>query len=674
MAKSNGKQRQRGVRASRAKLARALTVAGLKTQAALAERIADLENLDTAPKDVVNRVFRELPVELITLERVARALNVEAHTLYKTADEKSGTARQPERTAPGRNLPGWGIPAAVALSALVAALLIYSRPGADPSAPGSTEVGENVDDRATLDLGSTPLVVMSFDGDEDDAFGHELRGSLGAYFAVASPTATALTRGLDPKSAAERLRADAVVNGDIVTVGRLSAVRVYLYANGIRTQIWAESWPVRTYPEKYASVAKNVSSAIRVATGLPTVAGSGRHFPLAPVQDDYLEGELHTDRPSSELNIKRAQSRFEAALRRDPNYARAHAGLCQTLLEEHWMTDEERALNDAATACGQAVQLDAGDPVVAAARAHFLRRTGRNDEAIALYEEIVDAHPYDSSALYGLANSRLAEFRQNAERQVLLDAKQAARAAAEADRNVWKPLFALASMEWFDGNLQGAIDVAEEALDRDENEKIMTNLGTFYTCAGEFESARDTYLRARKINPATYVGDEFLGQIYYFLGDYEQSAELRQRAIDSFATGEPEIHEMWGSLGDSYRHLEKTAQAIDAYRQAATIAERDYLRGTSPSADRVARAYYYIMLDSLDSSAVPAKVLRDIDEEIEDIASQETTSIAYRRLAVIYLERGELGKARDALTKATASCPGYAKMADFSRLGTTALN
>ena len=88
MNESGNTQRRRGVRASRAKLVRALAEAGLKTQAALAERIADAEDLDAAPKDVVNRVFRELPVDPTTLERVARGLGVDAHTLYKTADEE----------------------------------------------------------------------------------------------------------------------------------------------------------------------------------------------------------------------------------------------------------------------------------------------------------------------------------------------------------------------------------------------------------------------------------------------------------------------------------------------------------------------------------------------------------------------------------------------------------
>lgn len=80
-------RRRRGVTASRIRLIQALSDAGLPrpTQAALAERIADLEELDSAPKDMVSRVFREQPVDPQSIERVARALGVEAHTLYKTS-------------------------------------------------------------------------------------------------------------------------------------------------------------------------------------------------------------------------------------------------------------------------------------------------------------------------------------------------------------------------------------------------------------------------------------------------------------------------------------------------------------------------------------------------------------------------------------------------------------
>src|SRR5690606_19780882 len=187
---------------------------------------------------------------------------------------------------------------------------------------------------------------------------------------------------LDAGGAADRLRADVALEGEIVHVGRLLGLRFFLLANKVRQQVWAQSVPAVALEEVLATTADDVARAVREATGRAAAGTELPHFPLVPAQDDYLMGEYYLDRPSNELNLKRAQSRFAAALRQDSNYARAHAGLCQTLLEEHWMSDEERALQDAARACGRALQLAPDGPVVAAAHAHFLRRTGLTAPAI----------------------------------------------------------------------------------------------------------------------------------------------------------------------------------------------------------------------------------------------------------------------------------------------------
>ncbi len=332
------------------------------------------------------------------------------------------------------------------------------------------------------------------------------------------------------------------------------------------------------------------------------------------------------------------------------------------------MDSEERALEDAALACGQALQLDPGDRVVAAAHAHFLRRTGRNDEALELYEQIIGSHPQDATALGGLASSLLEAYRASGDHERLLQAKAAAERAAGADPHAWKPLFFLATMEWFDGNVSGAIDASERALARHENEFVLANLGSFYLCDGALEDARDAYARARDLNPQSYVGDEFLGQAHYFLGDFALSAELRQKAIDSVSSGNPEIHEMWGNLGDSYRQVGDRGRAIAAYIRAAEIAERDHLRGTVPVDDQAARAYYYTMLAALDADSVPSSVLRNIDDEIDTIADQLVSASALRRMAQTYLQRGDAGKARATLDRAIESCRGYALLPDLASL------
>jgi len=658
-------QRRRGIRASRARLTRALTDAGLRTQAALAERIADLEGLDSAPKDMVSRAFRELPVELQTLERIARALEVEAWTLYRSADEEAlpePSAGSDARAAPR---PAWLALSMILSMAALAGVgwLLMQRDSAPGDAPSASAP-------PPLTLGAASLVVMPIGGDTDARLAHLLRDRLSEHFAVAEGSATVLVRALDPAEAAERLRTDAAIDGEIVRVGRLAGLRFGIVADdGVRHQLWAESLPAAELEASLPAVAERVAAAIRRSVG--GVAGedpAGAHFPLAPVQDDYLQGRYFLDRPANELNVKRARSHFEAALRQDANYARAHAGLCQALLTEHWMANEERALEDAARTCGQALQLAPGDPAVRTAHAHFLSRTGRNDQAMALYEGILTDRPRYTDALAGLAASRLQAYRQDGEAAMLESAMTAARAAADSDPIVWKPLFSLATMRWFAGDLDGAIAASEEAVARDENEYVLGNLGTWYVCRGDFERGRDAYLRARELAPQSYVGDEFLGLVYYVLGDYEQSAELRQRAIDAIATGEPEIHQMWGALADSYRHSGQTAKAREAYLRAAEILERDHLRGTAPAADQAARAYYYTMLGRLDPDAVPDSVMDEIDASLAAMTDDLNDATAYRRLAQVWLARGEEERARRALSKATATCPGYARFPAFKEL------
>ncbi len=664
MSPANGPQRRRGVRASRAKLVHALAEAGFRTQAALAEHIADIEGLETPPKDVINRVFRELPVDPTTIERVARALDVEAHTLYKSADEEEPVGVESESPKPSNKALIAVVGATVALAIAIAIGFRLEGPTPTDEEP-DTLVG------SPLDMGAATLAVIPFEDDTENAFTNALRGTLELYFNVARPTAEALTRSLDPVEVAQRLRTDVVVDGEFKQVGRLVAIRVFLFKGGVRQQIWGDSVPAAALNESLAAIANETALAVRQSVGMPVPDSSVGHFPLVPVQDDYLEGERRLDEPSNELNIKRAQARFESALRRDSNYARAHAGLCQTLLEEYWMDSEERALEDARLACGQALQLDPDDRVVAAAHAHFLRRTGRNDEALELYKETSERFPKDAAVLGGLASALLDAYRENGERRDVLAAKAAAARAAEVDPYVWKPLFFLATMEWFDGNVGGAIDASEKAIQRHENEFVLANLGSFYLCDGALEEARDAYARARELNPASYVGDEFLGQAHYFLGNFELSAELRQRAIDSVSNGNPEIHEMWGNLGDSYRQIGETEKATAAYIRAAEIAERDYLRGTMPVDDNAARAYYYTTLASLDPDAVPTSVLRTIDDEIDAIAAELIAASAMRRMAQTYLLRNEVKKARETLERATASCRGYALLPDLIALRST---
>src|SRR5690606_30742117 len=133
------------------------------------------------------------------------------------------------------------------------------------------------------------------------ALADALRAALRRDFSVAARTAAVVAGQLDAGAAADRLRTDVALEGEIVHVGRLLGLRFFLLANKVRQQVWAQSVPAVALEEALATIADDVARAVREATGRAAADTELPHFPLVPAQDDYLMGEYYLDRPSNEL-------------------------------------------------------------------------------------------------------------------------------------------------------------------------------------------------------------------------------------------------------------------------------------------------------------------------------------------------------------------------------------
>ncbi len=115
-------RRHRGVRADRTRLTAALAASDLpkKTQAALAERIADMEGLENVPRDLVSRIFREQAVDAQSIARVAMALHVPPDSLY--LDEPAGDDAEPA----GKPKPNWVLAGLLVVAALATGSLVMA--------------------------------------------------------------------------------------------------------------------------------------------------------------------------------------------------------------------------------------------------------------------------------------------------------------------------------------------------------------------------------------------------------------------------------------------------------------------------------------------------------------------------------------------------------------------
>jgi tetratricopeptide (TPR) repeat protein len=658
------------VRASRARLERALAAAGLKTQAALAERIADLEALDAAPKDLVSRVFRERPVDPQTLERVARALGVQAHTLYRNSADTAGTA-PPGAAHPAESpvRPAWV--AALAIAALFMVVgVVFLRGGKHPVAPQpvpASAPAAHEPAQATTPAMRLSVALLPIAGDTGGTMGKALRARLAGEYGLTSPAAGLLLEQPDARLAAERLQVDAVVGGEIEIVGRFAALKTYLFRAGERRLFWADTVPAKALESRADLLAAGTARALGIALGHSDA--TARHFPAEDALEDYLAGRMHLDQSRTELNVKRALTRFESALRRSPDYPAAYAGLCESLVQQSILGHETRLLADAEQQCFRALQLDPGRPEALVAWGNVLRKTGRLDQASEAFARVLAEDPRHTDALLGLAELALARFRAEGDPALAQEAVAHARSAAEAEPDFWKAPYVLGRMLYFTDDVAGAVAAVEAAKELDPNEHVLSNLGTFQFCLGDHEAALENYLAAKKVAPKFYVGDLHLGVVHYFLGRYEEAGRLFEQALEAAEQdGRPEDHRVWANLADARRHAGAHEAAREAYAKAAALAERDIAQGVDVANARAHLAYYYTALLTLQPGGAGAEDWAPVDAELVAAAAAASEAEAYTRLASAFVIRGQLEPARDLYRRVTARCRGFGASPDLAML------
>jgi tetratricopeptide (TPR) repeat protein len=667
-----------------------MSKAGIKTQLALADRMAAMEGLSEPPRQVVNKVLREQPVDIQTLARVARALNVPIYSLYLTADDVDRTSihadkvpSQPEKTPdivspPGvRDLPAEAtattpsIPDALSTStavpvptatvrrrvgfyalgvlcaAVLAGLLWRYRPSSAASAVAVTHGA------AVIRVG-----ISKLQGDDDGSLRRALlRASSNGITWYSADTGETRTP-LSPDAGDGVL-----IDAKLVHSGRLVNLRVSVLDAGRRETIWSD----------VHSGALNASQMADSATAALVKYVRGQNRPAPPsdaAMDEFLQGRLQLDSSPNELNLRRAQSQFEAALRADPNLAVAAAGLCETLVRQSWIRDEARVLTDAEAVCNRARALDGDLPQTRVAYADLLRRSGRTAESALLLTEVLVKEPGNTDAMLSLVDAGVAEFLKSGERHFLEAAQSRARDSVALEPGFWRTHWQLGVVEWHLGNLDAAIGAYEEARRLDANEYVLGNLGTMYFCSGAVARARDAYLQARETGDNPHLGDELMGMFYYYLRDFDHSLQYRKRAVDSFSSDSgPEIHQIWGDLGDSYRRDNQPILAAQAYAKATQILAQDLAAGNATEGDKGYRAYYAVASMKASGRSLSADQKALVIRDLTEAYAADTEPGALVRIAIAWHFLGEPARAQQATARAAGKCRAYRDHPDLQDAG-----
>ncbi|MCO7226764.1 tetratricopeptide repeat protein [Pleionea sp. CnH1-48] len=679
------KTRTRGVRASRHKLEKALRAAGLKTQAALAEAIADHEHLDAPPKDLVNRVFREIPVAPQTIERVASVLNVESYTLYLSAEEEQRSHSIPtneltkhqhstnhQRITP-THIKGLLL---ILVPALIMALVLgiwpeENEPTLTDIPPAEREDISIPDPKPNHKTLSVALVLQ--DVASGPALAKKLKEVLSTEVTLADSSINQLVPERAPWELPKLLGVDYVITAKTLSKGRYKAYLFYLISPQEQIVIYSNVWLDSPLQDHSQSISDAIYSNLKKILTHQDLNRALTDIELKqtiaeqPIED-YLQGMVFVDRALVAENVSQAQAHFYRALRLAPNFLKARAALCESLVRLSIAHSDKTLLKDAQLECQSIAQQADNLPEYHFANGQWQRKSGLLDEAKQSYQQALDILPGYVDAQLGLAELYALRGAQQKKTELFEKALEYTQQAGASEPSFWKVPFIQARIYFISGQAEKGIKAAEKSVVLSENYNSLSNLGVMHFCKGNLTDARRYYKRVYEIGQATPVLEYQLGALLLFEGKHQEAINLMENNLQFIQKDSDDGHyEFWIGLAEAYRIGQRKQQALDTYKAALAKIENERLKGGNPITLKSYLIYIELMMKHLQGKVLEHKERRFYLQEIENLGPDLVEPPAYVRVLLSLTHLDEYEKAYPYYQKLSAMCKGYVAYPSLKR-------
>lgn len=414
---------------------------------------------------------------------------------------------------------------------------------------------------------------------------------------------------LAPNSASqkvrERLRVALYLEGSVEIINDEMRVVVQLIDSATGFHVLSKSFdrPLKGYFDMRDEITKLTVANVRVALPAETQLSflSDYHESDLDAWVLYRTGKEIFERPQTLRSLAESIRYFEQALELDPQYAAAHAGLCDAFVARFIQGSSADDIDNAEMACNTALNTNARLYMVHTALGELYRQTGRNREAEVAYNEALTISPTDAQAMIGLS-------RIYSRQQKIVEAEELLHAAIDAQPGNWRTIDSLGGFLFTAGRYVEAADAFRQVVLLDpENFEARSHLGSALTMAGDFEAGKIVFEEALAIQPRqrTYSN---LGVIYYYLGDFERSVATHRKAVEL----SPGLALMWTNLGDALYFAGQAEESKDAFRRAADISRQRLQTNPSRTESVFLLAWSQHMLgNTADALALAAKGLRD---------------------------------------------------------------
>jgi serine/threonine protein kinase/tetratricopeptide (TPR) repeat protein len=276
----------------------------------------------------------------------------------------------------------------------------------------------------------------------------------------------------------------------------------------------------------------------------------------------YLQGRGYLQNYDRPENNDSAIQVFQQALKLDPNYALAYAGLGDAYWKKYRDNKDPQWVQSSRESCEKAVTLD---PNLAAAHeclGTLYSGTGRYENAVTEFENALKAEPTNDDAYRGLA-------RTYEELGKLPEAEKTYQRAIDLRPQYW------AGYSWLGAFYQNHNRYAEAAKMFSKVISLAPDSFRGYYNLAAANGAQGQYLEAiTNLNRSISIRPSFtayanLGMAYFCLRRFDEAARSFEQAVklnDKFYNG-------WWGLGDAYSFVPaKKGMAKSAYEKCVSLA------------------------------------------------------------------------------------------------------
>jgi eukaryotic-like serine/threonine-protein kinase len=277
--------------------------------------------------------------------------------------------------------------------------------------------------------------------------------------------------------------------------------------------------------------------------------------------DAYLKGRDALRGSQGSRDTESAINLLEGALRQDPNFALAYAGLADANLTLYGDTKDTLYSERALVAANKAESLNPALPEVHLALGSVYSNMGRSAEAITQLKQALALLPNSDDAYRRLGKAYLAGGHKQ-------EAVAAFQSAVSVNPYYWSNHNTLGGAYFQFGEHDKALQEYERVTQlAPDNPSGYRNMGAVYFRQGRWNDAVPAFQKALELKPdaGTYTN---LGTAYFFLKRNDEAINMFEKAVQLT----PKDEATMGNLGDAYRAAGRTADATKTYDRAIQLA------------------------------------------------------------------------------------------------------